>query len=132
MLHTAAAEIVPHVKQEKIFSKRRSAHQRNIIIHNALDRVHEARAVAGISMNDNANRSSAGLRPKFVEMADFHRGVNQRVIAWGDIGAGVVSFGRFGGVQFDRHAPALRDIAELHFCVLSPAVRRVQKQHGKI
>ncbi len=39
VLHPAAAEIASHVKQEHILAKRRAAHQRNLVVDDALQRV---------------------------------------------------------------------------------------------
>src|ERR1700674_6056315 len=85
VLHPAAAEIVPYVKQKKIFPERRPAPQRNFIIDNALQRFQKPRAVAGIAVNDNPNRSSTRFRAKLVEMADFHWRVDERVVARGNV-----------------------------------------------
>ena len=61
-------------------------------------------------MNDNANGPSAGLDPEFVEMADFYRCVNECVVAWGNLSAGVMSRCDSIGVQLNRHLPPFRNI----------------------
>ena len=119
MLHSTAARIRirPDVKEECIFLERRSAHQLHFVARDPLQRVLERGAVPIPGIDHHPEMRAYIIEFKFLEFTDFHRSIDELVVAFRG-----KRIGRGTGRKLGDRSPVGRDICERDLDILCATV----------